>query len=340
MKKQRGFIPIPILIAIIAGVLVLGGAGYVGVKQYQDYQVEKAEQERVAIEKGQETRALAEDQQKAIEQAQAEIEKLKQENKTSKGRQEALEQKVIAEQQKPRTQDYSISATELQPYLTGVVELSCFAELPSNKKVSGSGFLWHQSGLVITNQHVAFDKRCIVSVDDLNGKTIYAYEASVEHATLNKTQDFAILKLGKLLVEDDSRENLPPINYDIGNLKNCPSEISLGSSMVVIGYPAFAETETEIGIKGYGLNITESNRSLTNGVVSAYDNSATPPLGNLSNPHYFVSAKIDSGNSGGIAISKTSKGLCLLGIPTWLTLGNYETGGLVQNMNNIMSSNQ
>ena len=33
MKNQRGFIQIPILIAIIVGVLVVGGAGYVGVKQ-------------------------------------------------------------------------------------------------------------------------------------------------------------------------------------------------------------------------------------------------------------------------------------------------------------------
>lgn len=41
MKTKKGFIQIPLLIAIIAGVLVLGGGGYFGVKQYQSIQKEK-----------------------------------------------------------------------------------------------------------------------------------------------------------------------------------------------------------------------------------------------------------------------------------------------------------
>ena len=59
MKNQKGFIQIPLLIAIISGVLILGGAGYFGVKQYQKYKNE------------------ANIQQKVLEPAQAEIEKLK-----------------------------------------------------------------------------------------------------------------------------------------------------------------------------------------------------------------------------------------------------------------------
>jgi flagellar basal body-associated protein FliL len=43
-KNSKGFIQIPILIAIIAGVLVLGGAGYFGVKQYQNYQLQKTKE--------------------------------------------------------------------------------------------------------------------------------------------------------------------------------------------------------------------------------------------------------------------------------------------------------
>src|SRR3989338_47668 len=57
MKNQKGFIQIPLLIAIISGVLILGGAGYFGVKQYQKYKNE------------------ANIQQKALEQAKTEIEK-------------------------------------------------------------------------------------------------------------------------------------------------------------------------------------------------------------------------------------------------------------------------
>lgn len=46
IKTQEGFIQIPLLIAIIMGVLVIGGAGYIGVRQYQNYQAEKIVQEK------------------------------------------------------------------------------------------------------------------------------------------------------------------------------------------------------------------------------------------------------------------------------------------------------
>ena len=37
-----------------------------------------------------------------------------------------------------------------------------------------------------------------------------------------------------------------------------------------------------------------------------------------------------------VAIAKDGNGLCVLGIPTWLTVGNYETQGLVQNIRNVI----
>jgi hypothetical protein len=52
--------------------------------------------------------------------------------------------------------------------------------------------------------------------------------------------------------------------------------------------------------------------------------------------NFFVSAKIDSGNSGGIALAKDGQGVCTLGLPTWLTVGNYETQGLIQNIMNLL----
>ena len=73
---------------------------------------------------------------------------------------------------------------------------------------------------------------------------------------------------------------------------------------------------------------------MSNGIISGYD-SIVKDTQKLPYSNYFVSAKIDSGNSGGIALSKNEKGLCVLGVPTWLTVGNYETQGLVQNIHNI-----
>ncbi len=44
MNSQRGFIQIPILIAIIVSVVVVGGAGYVGVKQYQNQKIKNPQE--------------------------------------------------------------------------------------------------------------------------------------------------------------------------------------------------------------------------------------------------------------------------------------------------------
>jgi len=77
MNRQKGFIQIPILIAVIVGVLVVGGASfYVGVQQYQNYQAEKIQQQEIATENEQTTKTgeLSE-----VEKLRQEIEKLKQE---------------------------------------------------------------------------------------------------------------------------------------------------------------------------------------------------------------------------------------------------------------------
>ncbi|MBI3335068.1 MAG: hypothetical protein HY001_01040 [Candidatus Portnoybacteria bacterium] len=95
MKDQKGFIQIPLLIAIIAGVLVLGGAGYFGVKQYQNYQTERTEQK-----KQEETTRKAEEEQRQklqelLEEAKQEIEGLKQEqNKQQEGKEMNTETQV------------------------------------------------------------------------------------------------------------------------------------------------------------------------------------------------------------------------------------------------------
>lgn len=80
MKNQKGFIQIPLLVAIIAGVLVLGGGGYLGVKKYKNYQAEKAEKEKLSQEK----EKRAQEQQKILESTQTEIEKLKEESTETK----------------------------------------------------------------------------------------------------------------------------------------------------------------------------------------------------------------------------------------------------------------
>ena len=84
MKNQKGFIQISILIAIIAGVLILGGGGYLGVKQYQNYKSEQIEQKKLAElnqrneeERQNKLQELLDSQSGELEKQKSEIEALK-----------------------------------------------------------------------------------------------------------------------------------------------------------------------------------------------------------------------------------------------------------------------
>lgn len=343
MKNQRGFIQVPLFIAIIAGLLVLSGAGYVGVKQYQDYQTEKSEKES-------EAKTIVETQQKALEQAQAEIEKLKIESTATKQNQQALEKTVKNEVQKPQAQNISvISSAELSGYLTGTVRLVCWTNNSNGTikdKVSGSGSLWSFSGTtgryVLTNKHVAIGSQCTVNADDSSGKLINMFEGKVVAGFIQNDKDFALLEISD--IEDNGFSNIKSteLNYKISSLKFCPTQIEIGSPVAIIGYPASTQTESSVFVPGMGSQtVSNTPRTVTSGIISAFDNtSSNPYIGGLSQyQNYFISAKIDSGNSGGISFSKDKNGLCILGIPTWLNIGNYDTQGVIQNIHNVIKQN-
>ena len=318
MKTQKGFIQIPILIVIIAGVLALSGVGYFGVKQYQNSLKDKEQVQ-------QQTDA----QQKALEQAQAEIEKLKQEGEIAKIKQQQLEQKVTNEQQKPKAQSLSISTSEISNYIGGVTKVNC-------TNAEGSGFLMNLDiGYVtVTNDHViAGNSSCAVLPESSGGETLGHFQLNLSSPSdWNPYTDIAILKMSVTPAAQSWSKPISSLNYNLSNLRSCPLKMSVGSPVIVIGYPAFGKQQVQV--EGYNSSI--SSRQVTEGIISGHDTSVESPIGNLPYSNYYVSAKIDSGNSGGIALSKDSNGLCLLGVATWLSLGNFETQGVVQNMRNVM----
>jgi len=332
-KSQKGFIQIPILIAIIVGVLVIGGGSYFGYTQFKNYQVQQAEKERQIQE-------LAEAQQEILEKSQQEIEKLKEEVTEE---QAAFQQRIsgMEEKIKESSQKLEITAIELESYLSGVVKISC-------KEGEGSGSLWNipeQGYRILTNQHVIEGESgaCSLDITKTNNRAYGWYNVLLnEQYRWNYVADVVTVKLeiNKLLndaiVSMTSKQNestpISELNYKISNLRKCPPNMSLGSPVVLIGYPVFAER-----VDYYeGEKVVSSFRTVTNGIISAHDMSFSLIRSELPHSNYFVSAKIDSGNSGGIALSKDESGLCLLGIPTWLSIGNYETQGIVQNIHNII----
>lgn len=219
-----------------------------------------------------------------------------------------------------------ITANDIAPYLGGIVEILC----SGNDASEGSGSLWYFDEIgytVLTNKHVISTDNCDMFPNGILG----VYNLDREYLLWNSNTDVAVLKI----TTDATTEQISPdkskLNYSIGKLRNCPEKMSLNSPIVLVGYPASTASQTSSG--------SLSPQTITNGIISAYDTSARiKSAGDLKYENYFVSAKIDSGNSGGIAFSKDKNGMCLLGIPTWVSLGNYDTQGVIQNIWNILQT--
>lgn len=306
MKNRKGFIKIPILIAIIAGVLVIGG-GYFGVKQWQNYQAEKVEEKKIV----QETQQLKD----------SEVEKLKQEVEALKKQQ--TQQNVQSPSKKAVAPEIDEGSKIFNEWAKRTVKVTCswkgYAHLENGKIVegsgeyidmakSGSGAIFFKKNAqipsVISNSHiVVYGNQCIIAVPSLNGG-FYYYDsfAAIPSADLDVSIFFlpdesaAGMKFGPI----GGSPSASALTW-IKNYKYCtPSDVQIGDKVYILGYPAIG-----------GETIT-----MTEGIISGYDNN-----------FYKTSAKIDQGNSGGVAV--LGKKNCYLGIPTSVAVGEIENLGRI-----------
>ena len=115
--------------------------------------------------------------------------------------------------------------------------------------------------------------------------------------------DFAVLKV-----------NGATESFDQFPMPSCGvADIKIGHRVTVFGYPSFG---------GDSLTVTD-------GIVSGIEYTAYGAV-------YKTSAKIDRGNSGGLAIDNNSK--CGIGIPTWATSGAFDGLGYIQSWDMITKS--
>ncbi len=286
--------------------------------------LEKQNQARLAQEEKAAT--LIDLQQKALDEAKLELTKTKTEAAKTSAEIKTLSQTVKDQSLLPK--DIVISSNDLAPYMTGVVQVICSNDVSIS---SGSGSLWMFKEVpyaVVTNYHVVKDAtKCAISLTNTANETIGIFSLKGSIYTYNKNTDEAVLTIGSAI----SSSNVPVANYNyaLTDVRRCPNNLAVGSPVVIIGYPAYAKRDATLKIDNIG-TVNVIYRTATNGIISGYDSSQP------GNPNYFVSAKIDNGNSGGIALAKDTKGICVLGLPTWLTVGNYETQGLVQNITNVL----
>ncbi len=242
----------------------------------------------------------------------------------------------------PKSDSNTISLEEITPYIEGVAQIRCYS--PEGYLISsGSASLWDFIGnlqyAVLTNAHVISSEECALlyyrytegkgsEIGDESFADEFFNLKIVRVSDLNSEEDAAVLQL--IPDSEDRKAVMPKLNYKISHLEFCPLRMSQGSPVAAIGFPAFASRQgTDFGLG----DATISSRTLTTGIISGYN---TESIGRaLPSINYFVSAAIDAGNSGGIAVSKYNGKLCLLGLPTWVSLGYYANQGMVQNIHNV-----
>lgn len=167
--------------------------------------------------------------------------------------------------------------------------------------------------VAVTNAHVITDSNgylpttCTVGVYGLGSRTVqYRQELNPfsKYERNGVSYDFAFIQLDDKFLASKTGSNIfspDPSKNAAG--KVCPDgDAIVGDKLIVLGYPA-------IGTVG-GITVTE-------GIVSG-----------LEGDYYVTSAKIDHGNSGGVAV--LMKDDCYLGIPTWAANnGGFESLGRI-----------
>ena len=325
--------PVLILIAAVLGTAVLGEGGYLAAKKIEKYknkiilqenileyavdalsaqqkELEKIKEELNIAQKGldKKTKSLektiAEEKEKRTAETKNLEEKIKQAETKSvavesarMAKEESAQNKISALEEKiSQTKTYSLSSiiSNWRPLIANVECQFRYSDTGRlYQKSSGSGIaikFENTPSAILTNKHVLTDSNGY-GADSCSAKLLDSNEtlSSSDIRSSSKGYD-----LGYIYINNPS-DYFKNLTSNFPSL--CSQKPSLGDEIVVLGYPS-------IGSKN-GLTATE-------GIVSGFD-------GN----YFITSAKVEQGNSGGAAI--LLKDNCLLGIPTFVTLGKVES---------------
>ena len=197
-----------------------------------------------------------------------------------------------------------------------VVNIFCPSIVSDEDATGGSGTILTEDGMILTNSHIipqdetnihVDEEGCFVVLPDSETgqiKDIYlAYPIVIEG--LSDKYDLAYMQIYSAFYDEDEQEfsGVYPRKFPaFDDTTRCKNKyVELGEAVRIFGYPANSG--------GYSLTITD-------GIVSSF-----PGDGLI-----MTSAKIDSGNSGGLAVDKNG---CMIGVPSSVSVGNYESMGII-----------
>jgi hypothetical protein len=229
-----------------------------------------------------------------------------------------LEQKVKELEQKQASGQPAIStslpSSDINKIISSVVSVFCSADRYNLYINYGSGSVAEFSDVsgyfIFTNAHIVstIDSSsvfCLVAFPKLpSGTPYYVYKTEFYSKSYTGGVDWALLKLTTPYAPKYSLTPIPSLS-DYSSCKF--SDVNIGDKVTIFGYPV---------VGGDNITVTEGNISGFSG-----------------NDYKVSSGIIDKGNSGGVAILNKYK--CSLGIPTWVSIGEASSVGIVQSWGTI-----
>jgi len=331
--KQRGFIQIPILIAIIIGTIIVSGVGYFGIIKYENYQAEKIEQKKQAKlnqkaeeEQKQKLQGLLELQGEELEKQKIEIEALKE-------KPSVIIQNIEEKVNTPATSKAESRADIIEQWTPNIAYIVCNFTLTGSPKfmadmraygvdtkpitLIGSGFVRsittkHSPApvvAIITNRHVltahngfSGPSSCEVTLPG-NHKYIFNKGDYYFQTENGESGDIEFIDGKPYIIPATDAGWLWVRNPDsyIKELatksKLCDVLPRMGDDVIILGYPGIGSAS--------GITATE-------GIVSGVEDK-----------YFITSAKVEHGNSGGVALFRDQN--CYFGIPTFAHSGAVES---------------
>lgn len=171
----------------------------------------------------------------------------------------------------------------------------------------GSGTLLTNDGLILTNNHVISGaKICFVTIPDpITGKPMEMYTAiPIPVEKISEEYDIAVLMINDVYTDEEGYTwgKYPNTFFAFKEPDICKDvQWALGEQIKIYGYPSTS----------YNYNLT-----ITDGIISNFDDDG----------YILTSAKIDTGNSGGLAVNNNG---CIVGIPSAVLKGDYQNLGVI-----------
>ncbi|TAK56930.1 hypothetical protein EPO17_03260 [Patescibacteria group bacterium] len=198
----------------------------------------------------------------------------------------------------------------IQEWKPRVAKINCIWKNTSGRIYAtggGSGFIFRENIdkvehiWVLTNKHVFLDDgrytpySCSIKLP--GDETIFeVFFSSGSYRTIDPL-DVGLIEI----VNPDAYVKSITAIKKVFTESFCSYTPSLGEKVAILGYPVIG---------------TVGDITATEGIISGYDSD-----------YYITSAKIEHGNSGGIALSIEKN--CILGIPTFVRKGEIETLGRI-----------